>query len=87
MHILQRKITMAKRYQQQGEYYIKDTITNKTISYRETVDLLNHQERIIQGKTDLIEKMTGTMKGYEKTIKGLEEDNRYYKDLFKKLIG
>lgn len=80
-------IHMTKRYTQQGEYYIKDNTLNKKISYRDTVNILNHQERIIQSKTELINKLTGTIQAYENNVEVLEKDKEYYKTLLEKLIG
>lgn len=78
---------MTDRYIQQGEYYIQDTTTKKKISNKNAVKLLNHQERIILDKTELILDLTSTMKAYETNLKSLEKDNEYYKLLLRKLIG
>lgn len=78
---------MNERYIQQGEYYIQDTVLQKKISYKDTVQVLNHQERIIKDKSELIERLSNTLSACESNLKSSEKDKEYYKTLLEKLIG
>ena len=78
---------MNERYIQQGEYYIQDTVLQKKISYKDTVQVLNHQERIIKDKSELIERLSNTLSACESNLKALEKDKEYYRTLLEKLIG
>ena len=76
-----------ERYSPSGEYYIIDNTFHKKISYKETIQLLNQKEQIIQGKSKTVDNLLKVLKNYEKTLKTMEDERDYYKNILKKLIG
>lgn len=78
---------MKERYSQSGEYYIQDNTSHKKISYKEIVTILNRKEQIIQDKSKTVINLLQVQKSYENTLKKVENERDYYKNILKKLIG
>lgn len=57
-----------QRYTIQNQYYIKDTLTGKNYNHQQTCERLNHLERIIQLKTELIKQQTKTINALQKNL-------------------
>lgn len=60
---------MTKRYTKINDYYIKDTKTGEKLSQNKVIIRLNHQDRIIHMKTELIENLVKTLKKVESKLK------------------
>lgn len=63
-----------KKYTTINPYYIKDNEKGKKYNHEETCKLLNHQNRIITMKTELITKLIQTNNALTITIKQLQEE-------------
>lgn len=64
------------KYETINPYYIIDTTNGKKYNHNETCKLLNHQQRIITMKTDLIKQLQSTNNALTITIKQLQEEKQ-----------
>lgn len=62
------------KYEIINPYYIEDTNTGKKYNQTETCKLLNHQNRIINMKTELIINLINTNDALTRTIRQLREE-------------
>ena len=75
----------------ENQVYIWDEHFEKSYSFtgeheiKMIVDLLNHKEKIIYGKSTLIKNLSNLNNTYAKRISGLEKELNYYKN-FMELI-
>lgn len=62
------------KYEILNPYYIEDTSNGKKYNHTETCKLLNHQDRIINMKTELIINLINTNDALTRTIRQLREE-------------
>lgn len=62
------------KYETINPYYIIDTTNGKKYNHTETCKLLNHQQRMLQMKTELIMKLIRTNDALTSNIKQLQEE-------------